>query len=274
MPTLLEDKEYGVITTDFAVADQDRLHMIALNAAAMSKGRFTMKIAIKEKSRFLTTLSMTLQIRQRKMWSKKERLLKSNGVFEKFLAYRVYKQALSKQFPALEEILLGMNIIPDCQLEQYRIANVDPNSPAEEAGLQPGDWIMAIDGKNVTIRGELFDFLLTGEQEEKHVFRVSRDSQFLELPVWVLRIPKDQPKLGLFLNWDVQAHQFVVKDVVEHSQAAQAGFKPGDRIMMEGEIAVDSWTNYYRAVARSHKGAPVTFKVLRDTRLVELTAYP
>jgi carboxyl-terminal processing protease len=59
-------------------------------------------------------------------------------------------QSLSGQF-----VGIGVQVAPDDSGKGVRISNVFPNTPAEAAGLQRGDLILAVDGK--TTKGETLD---------------------------------------------------------------------------------------------------------------------
>ncbi len=89
---------------------------------------------------------------------------------------------------ALAILLFSMALmIPrDVDQSRARISEVVPNSPAQEAGLQPGDVIFAVDGRDVQNIAELsYRIRLNlGETFDMRVRRADADgAQFLDIPV-------------------------------------------------------------------------------------------
>jgi hypothetical protein len=269
--TTLQDDRYHVITTAFVFADSSRLWSLAKNARPFLKGRFTLKFSLEEVASSFTRLAITLQIRQNKAFGKKERLLKTRGTFETFSAYRINQLAIAKQFPDLYEIRLGMDLIPDIARERYQIRHVESYSPAGEAGFLDGDWLEAVDGKKITLHGELFDILLSAKSEKEFRFQILRGTKTVEIPVWVIRVPEMKEKLGIHFSWDGRQRQFVVTKIKKNSRAEKAGILPGDRVLEENGILLDSWINYYRALARWKGGKPVYWKILRGSQVLTFT---
>lgn len=264
----LEDSANHVITTAFVHAETSRLRQLAKNAKLFSNGRFTLKIALTEMTPSYTQASLTLQIRQNKWIGKDERLLKSRGVFEKFLAYQINQAAIAKQFPEVYELRIGFDLVPDIENNQYRIKNVEERSAAGEAGFQDGDWLMAIDEEPMTIEGELFKVLLSGGSEKLRRFTVLRDDEELMIPLWVVRVPETVEKAGMSLSWDGEARHFWVSEVTPGSKAEKAGIKTRDIIVKEGDLPLNSWTNYYRALARVKPHMPVSMEIDRDGQML------
>jgi regulator of sigma E protease len=78
---------------------------------------------------------------------------------------------------------------------------------------------------------------------------------------------------GLFLLVGVPKPLPVVGVVQENSAAAEAGFRPGDRILSIDGTAID-WFEDLRQTVRSQPGVRLTFEVLRDERVTVLTGAP
>jgi len=75
---------------------------------------------------------------------------------------------------------LGLNCVEDGG--HVRIARLTPESPAEEAGLQPGDYILAIDGIAVSDLASLYKTLWRDERAERNVaLDVRRGAETLHL---------------------------------------------------------------------------------------------
>ena len=64
-----------------------------------------------------------------------------------------------------------------------RVAVVLPNGPAAQAGIQPNDWVKAIDGAAVTNFSEVIGKLLDYEPGQHAVLTVERNGQSLDLPI-------------------------------------------------------------------------------------------
>ncbi len=75
---------------------------------------------------------------------------------------------------------LGLNCVEDGG--HVRVARVTPDSPAEEAGLQPGDFVLAIDGTAVSDLASLYKTLWHDERAERNVvLDVRRGAEMLHL---------------------------------------------------------------------------------------------
>lgn len=72
-------------------------------------------------------------------------------------------------------------------LSYPEIASVDPSSPAQRAGLAPGDTLLAYDGQDV--RGADISMTRLLRPNSKVVIRVRRDGRVKELPVIVAEAP-------------------------------------------------------------------------------------
>jgi S1-C subfamily serine protease len=74
-------------------------------------------------------------------------------------------------------------------LSYPEIVSVDPSSPAQRAGLAPGDTLLAYDGRDV--RGTDISMTRLLRPNAKVTIRVRRDGRIKELPVVVAEAPAD-----------------------------------------------------------------------------------
>ena len=69
------------------------------------------------------------------------------------------------------------------------IAGVVRNSPADRAGVRPGDVLLSVNGKSVTDPQVMLDLIAELKPEEKAAFRLRRDRSILELQVRIGKRP-------------------------------------------------------------------------------------
>lgn len=156
------------------------------------------------------------------------------------------------------------------------IRKIDANSPAEQAGLQVADRIVAIDGVPVASWhdvGDIFD----ASSGEIIKFDIIRDQAPLQVQL--------QPKRAVYNNVygeEVPYYEFgisgipeamaIVGIVMEEMPAGIAGLKAGDRILAIDGKEVTYWKEMQEIVTAS-EGKTMNFKVLRheDTLEIEIT---
>ncbi len=82
---------------------------------------------------------------------------------------------------------LALMIPREVDISRARVSEVVPNSPAEEAGLQPGDVIFAVDGRDVQNIGEL-GYRIRLNLGETVTYKIRRTgangAEFIEVPVF------------------------------------------------------------------------------------------
>jgi serine protease Do len=74
---------------------------------------------------------------------------------------------------------LGVQGDPDAN--EARIVEVQPDTPAERAGLKPGDVVTHVDGEALADFASLAAYVVRKEPGDKVVLKVTRDGQTLEL---------------------------------------------------------------------------------------------
>ncbi len=159
------------------------------------------------------------------------------------------------------------------------IARVDKGSPAEKAGLEPLDRIVAIDGHAVTCPIELETRLLERQAGETLRLEVLRGGTRRRVDLTLAEVPRPQgEKLAKALfGLDLQAltpeladtlhlmveEGLVVAGVEPGSPAQQARFQVGDVLIQAGRFRVADLDTLGQILAQVRKGDAVPFYVVR-----------
>ncbi len=151
------------------------------------------------------------------------------------------------------------------------VSSVVQGGAAQAAGLQRGDRIISFNGIDNprwdTIRG---DALLSPGRSLPLV--IDRQGQRIPLTITPTAHEEDGETAG-FLDFipDYGDLPVILRDVSPNSPAAEAGLKPGDRIMAIGGQPVKSAEQVTQYV-REHKTEPITMTIERDGKRLEFSA--
>ena len=157
------------------------------------------------------------------------------------------------------------------------IGYVEKDSPADKAGLRPGDRILEVDGQRVTKFGGMGDSVtwrIVRSEGETVAVKVERDGKVLlfnpvttkdETKFWQRKSLR-QIKIGPTIS-------SVIAKVVPNSPAALAGLRAGDRV-----LSVNG-TNLYQPgemadCIDANPGAKLTLNVERKGRCFEVSLFP
>ncbi|MBF0369605.1 MAG: DegQ family serine endoprotease [Magnetococcales bacterium] len=166
------------------------------------------------------------------------------------------------------------------------VASVESSSPAEAAGVQPGDVIIRFDGRQVGRMNEL-PAIVAGTPVGKQVqMVVIRDGQKRTLGVKIAvlsektKSTKDpeqggESSLGLTvhplsdllrerLDLAPDTQGVVVAEVDKESSAFDAGLRAGDLISEINRQPIRSLGDFRKAVSKVTKGQPVLMLIQRD----------
>jgi serine protease Do len=165
------------------------------------------------------------------------------------------------------------------------VSDVVPASPAEQAGIQRGDIIVAFNDQAVENSHDLATRVAATPVGEEARVMVLRDGQKKELSLTVGTLPSDeastpetsqptQAKWGLQLQ-DVTPdlaqqrglttdHGVMVTDVQSDSPAAQAGVRPGDILLQVNQQTVSSVADVKKAMAQADNADTLLLLVQRE----------
>jgi len=160
------------------------------------------------------------------------------------------------------------------------IGDVQQNSIAEAAGVNPGLEIIRVDSEPVASWADVFDQLLnrigeTGYVEIEALAPESGLSNLYSLPINSWLRDTDQPdffgSLGLIpYTPEVDA---VIGQVVADSPAQRAGLQVGDQILETDEVSIESWEQW-REIVRSSPSRMLTMRIEREGELLNLELMP
>ena len=127
-----------------------------------------------------------------------------------------------------EQWLIGIEMEPAD--DAVRIKNVRADSPAEKAGLKPGDVLVSMDGKALDSTGRLHALMQEG-RGNAHTIKFKRGGKSQSLPVKAEHVKGEMQTTyedGIFPSVPTPRQ---VKSVSPDSDAARAGVKAGDIIL-------------------------------------------
>jgi len=145
-------------------------------------------------------------------------------------------------WPARSEILDILGLVP-----RLRVMGVNKNSPADRAGIRPGDIIVKYGDRSFPTLGEFRD-INDRMAETGAMIAVLREGKRLSLTVHP-EMKEKRAAVGIVVGTDLLNP--VVADVREGSPAARAGIGRGDRFTVVGGSETGSWIGLYEAL-KSH----------------------
>ncbi len=166
------------------------------------------------------------------------------------------------------------------------VANVQPDSPAAKAGVQPGDVIQSVNGQKVGDARDLAVDVAAVKPGSTAALDILRDGAAKHVAVTVALLPSDtatadqqanasegiglslsplSPELRGQLDVPQRTHGAVVAEVEPGSPAEQAGLQPGDVVLGVGGKSISSPEEAASAIrSATHGGHGLALRILRD----------
>ncbi len=175
----------------------------------------------------------------------------------------------------LAVVLMFHNEVPAHWARPAVVRGVEPDSPAEKAGIQPGDLIVKIDGRERPIwRDVELQVLLFPDQDLPVTIKRGDSPRDLTLHVGS-RMDGDD-KIG-FSGLMPADWKMVVKEVTPGTPAVAAGLEPGDQIVaINGKRVEQSYygSSVVVAAIQASNGSSVTLRVDRNGQILDLVGEP
>lgn len=152
---------------------------------------------------------------------------------------------------------------------------VEPNSPAEQAGLQPGDLIVKVDGSTDPSWRDVEDTIAVNPDQQIPL-TVKRDGETKQITFHVGSRSFDQDKIG-YSGLKANDERIAVKDVTPGGPADAAGLKSDDNVVaVNGTRIEQSEYGQLEIITAIRKSVdkPVSLTVRRGDNTVDIQATP
>ncbi|MFN8545083.1 MAG: trypsin-like peptidase domain-containing protein [Candidatus Binatia bacterium] len=130
------------------------------------------------------------------------------------------------------------------------VAEVEPKSPAAKAGVERGDLVTRVDGREVRSRDEFDDLVENHAAGETLTLAVRRDDRDRDVPMTAAAFPDaDSDDLAwrlLGLALEPKGEDLVVTRIRSGSPAARIGVERGDRLLGLGGAPLRSQAEFRR----------------------------
>jgi len=147
------------------------------------------------------------------------------------------------------------------------VGEVDQDSPAREAGIQPGDRILSFDGRTVTTWKELQIEILLSPRQTRDI-TLDRGGEILTTRLAIQSTASDIGRPGIFPMTGV-----MVGGLQPGWPAEKAGLKRGDRLAAIDGVPMSTVNAVYQVIQRS-PGKPLRFTIEREGSRFETTIVP
>ena len=148
-----------------------------------------------------------------------------------------------------------------------------PGSPADTAGIQIGDRVSRVNGRDISTRTELFDAVAKSNGQAL-TLEIKRDGQVKTLTVTPTTAPGPRASAqepGYYLG--VEETPPLVTSVMQSSPAAKAGLQAGDHVVnIEGQT-IHTWSQM-TGIVKENPNRQLQVEDLREGHRVSLTVTP
>lgn len=173
----------------------------------------------------------------------------------------------------LQKVWLGAEVQE--RGEELVVAEVEEGSPADRAGVREGDLVRAVNGRSVRSRYDLYKVLLPLRVGDRVAWRAQRGGEVLETEIALAAVPKPdgarlaERRLGLILGKVEEGTEGLfrkglpIEKVQRGSPAAEAGLRPGLRVVRINRVDVRTLDDVGLALETVRPGDPVTLVVVQ-----------
>lgn len=178
-----------------------------------------------------------------------------------------YRPVVNKAVSPVDEIAYPF-FRPQLPLRLYPKAG----SPAAKAGIQPGDEVIAANGKKISDFDDL-NLFLSLNSDKPFRLTVKRDGKTVDVAEIVPEPLTIEGKSGVYrlgFTFKPDSRQLKVESVSAGMPAAEAGLRPGDLIIASNGKTIDNPSGFSATLSAE----PVKLTVKRDGKELEMTLTP
>ena len=184
--------------------------------------------------------------------------------FNFILAYLIFAGWLSTGTPLF---------VPTFRDLSADIEALVPSSPAATAGMEVGDRVVKVNGKDISTKTELLD-AVAKTKGQPIALEVRREGQIKSLTVTPTPASGEVARgEEPFYTIGVEETPPLVTSVMHGLPASAAGFQAGDRVVSVEGQAIYTWAQM-TAQVKEHPQKPLRVEVLRNGQRVALTVTP
>lgn len=197
------------------------------------------------------------------LWSKVLIVFGGPG-FNFLLAYLIFAGWLATGAPLF---------VPSFQDLTPDVEAMKPGSPADIAGMKPGDRVLRVNDKDISTRTELFDAVAKSNGKPL-TLDVRRGPQVKTLVVTPAPTTiQENGKAITVYSLGIEETAPVITAVMNGSPAMAAGFKEGDRVVTIDGQAIHTWSQM-TGIVKESPNHPLKVEVSREGRIIPLTVMP
>lgn len=171
---------------------------------------------------------------------------------------------------------LGVQVEPGPKGEPV-VADVQPSSPGERAGLKSGDLISRFDGKEVPTVDAFRTALHTKAADEVVKLAVVRQDKAVEIPVKLAAVSRPMPAgrpgpapLGVQLTPVKDGEGLTIESIAPGSLAERIKLKVGETILKVDDTSLNDPEKFREVIAGKKADDTVTFTLLVAEKKVEM----
>ncbi|MCR9295987.1 MAG: PDZ domain-containing protein [bacterium] len=153
------------------------------------------------------------------------------------------------------------------------VTQVMPDSPAAEAGVQPGDLLVSVEGNEIFEFDSLLDVLREKKVGERIELSFQRGSEVVAINPKLAARPGTRTTTSVYLGVtgkDVEG-KIELTEVAENGPASKAGLEPGDLIVAMEDEALQSYEKWVESIQDMAIGDQVKLSVERGEEKIEVT---
>lgn len=159
--------------------------------------------------------------------------------------------------------------VPEFLIGQAVINIVEPGSPADKAGIKPGDQIVSFDGKEKPDWQDVQNTILTSPGRALPIL-IERNGKRMEFRLVPERRGREEAgDVGMF-----PFYRTLVQDVQANSPALAAGVKPGDEIIRVNGVDLRASGRSLQQTIQQMTASSFPITVLRDGKEIDLQVSP